>query len=53
VSDRTIFMDRGLIVEQGTSEHVIGDPSEKRTQVFLKRVLDPTHVAELGETEAD
>jgi len=53
VSDRTIFMDDGVIVEQGTSEAVIGNPVEMRTQTFLKRVLDPTHVAELGETEPD
>ena len=51
VSSRTIFMDGGVIVEQGRSADVIGRPESKRTQTFLKRVLDPTHVAELGETE--
>ena len=53
VSDRTIFMDGGVIVEQGPSADLINSPSEERTRVFLRRVLDPTHVAELGETEAD
>ena len=53
VSDRTIFMDAGVIVEQGPSADLINSPSEERTRVFLRRVLDPTHVAELGETEAD
>lgn len=55
VSDRTIFMDRGVIVEQGPSAQVITSPREERTQVFLKRVLDPTHIEddELGETEPD
>ena len=53
VSVRTIFMDDGVIVEQGPSEQVIGNPREQRTQTFLRRVLDPTHVAELGETEPD
>jgi len=53
VSSRTIFMDQGSIVEQGTSAAVIGNPQEARTRVFLKRVLDPTHVAELGETEPE
>ena len=53
VSDRTIFMDGGVIVEEGPSADLITAPSEKRTQVFLKRVLDPTHIAELGETEPD
>jgi polar amino acid transport system ATP-binding protein len=55
VSDRTIFMDAGLIVEQGPSIDLISAPREKRTQIFLKRVLDPTHIedSELGETEKD
>ena len=55
VSDRTIFMDGGVIVEQGPSSDMIRAPKEKRTQIFLKRVLDPTHIAdsELGETEPD
>ncbi|MGC3993168.1 MAG: amino acid ABC transporter ATP-binding protein [Propionicimonas sp.] len=55
VSDRTIFMDGGVIVEEGPSAELITAPSEKRTQVFLKRVLDPTHIedSELGETEPD
>jgi polar amino acid transport system ATP-binding protein len=55
VSDRTIFMDAGLIVEEGPSVDLISAPREKRTQIFLKRVLDPTHIedSELGETEKD
>ena len=53
VSDRTIFMDAGVIVEEGSSAELITAPKEERTQVFLKRVLDPTHIAELGETEPD
>jgi len=55
VSDRTIFMDDGVIVEEGPSKDLIAAPSEKRTQIFLKRVLDPTHIddSELGETEPD
>jgi polar amino acid transport system ATP-binding protein len=55
VSDRTIFMDGGVIVEEGPSAQVITEPREKRTQIFLKRVLNPTAIddAELGETEPD
>ena len=55
VSDRTIFMDQGVIVEQGPSAQLISAPKEHRTQVFLKRVLDPTHIddADIGETEPD
>jgi polar amino acid transport system ATP-binding protein len=55
VSDRTIFMDDGVIVEEGPSAELIAAPTQKRTQIFLKRVLDPTHIedSELGETEPD
>ncbi len=53
VSDRTIFMDGGVIVEQGPSAGLITTPQNPRTQLFLKRVLDPTHVSELGETEPE
>jgi polar amino acid transport system ATP-binding protein len=44
VGDRVVFMDGGVIVEQGTPNEVIGDPRHDRTRTFLKRVLDPTHV---------
>ena len=36
VSDRVIFMDGGVIVEQGDPEKVLGNPSEERTKQFLK-----------------
>ena len=44
VADRVIFMDGGVVVEQGHAKDVIGNPQQPRTQDFLKRVLDPTHV---------
>ncbi|TDD58320.1 amino acid ABC transporter ATP-binding protein [Kribbella antibiotica] len=44
VADRVVFMDGGVIVEQGPPAEVIGNPQEERTKLFLKRVLDPTHV---------
>jgi len=44
VADRVVFMDEGVIVEQGRPDDVIGQPREERTQTFLKRILDPTHV---------
>ena len=37
VSDRVLFMDRGLIVEQGPPEEVFGNPKEERTKQFLSR----------------
>lgn len=37
ISDRVIFMDDGLIVEEGTPEKVFGDPQSPRTKRFLNR----------------
>lgn len=39
VADRVIFMDGGVIVEQGKPEDVLMHPKEERTKTFLKRVL--------------
>lgn len=39
VADRVIFMDGGVIVEQGSPEEVFGNPQNKRTQDFLNMVL--------------
>ena len=36
VSDRVLFIDGGVIVEQGTPEEVFGNPKEERTRRFLK-----------------
>ncbi|QCI69021.1 amino acid ABC transporter ATP-binding protein [Phreatobacter stygius] len=41
VADRVIFIDGGVIVEQGPAEDVLGSPKEARTQDFLRRVLRP------------
>ncbi len=38
VADRVIFMDKGVIVEQGAPEEVFGSPKEKRTADFLKKL---------------
>ncbi len=35
VADRVIFMAGGVIVEEGTPEQVIGNPSQERTRAFL------------------
>ncbi|KAA2263452.1 amino acid ABC transporter ATP-binding protein [Solihabitans fulvus] len=43
VADKVLFMDGGVIVEQGDPEQVIGAPQHERTKSFLARVLDPTH----------
>lgn len=36
VSDRVIFMDGGVIVEQGEPEQVFGQPTQERTKQFLR-----------------
>jgi polar amino acid transport system permease protein len=38
VADRIIFMDDGLIVEQGAPEQVLDGPTQERTQRFLRLV---------------
>ncbi|HEY1237890.1 MAG TPA: amino acid ABC transporter ATP-binding protein [Solirubrobacterales bacterium] len=40
VANQVIFMDQGVIVEQGLPEQVIGDPREERTKRFLGLVLE-------------
>ncbi len=40
VGDRVIFMDGGVIVEEGKPEDVLGNPQNERTQKFLGLVLD-------------
>ena len=41
VSDKVLFMDGGLIVEQGTSEDVFAHPKKERTKAFLSRYSQP------------
>ncbi|GAA5124235.1 amino acid ABC transporter ATP-binding protein [Haloechinothrix salitolerans] len=46
VADTVLFMDEGVVVEQGPPAQVIGSPRHERTKSFLHRVLNPTHVEE-------
>ena len=39
VSDRVIFMDKGVIAEEGTPAEIFGAPKLPRTREFLSRVL--------------
>jgi polar amino acid transport system ATP-binding protein len=39
-ADRVVFMDKGVIAEQGAPERIFVDPQNARTQQFLHRVLD-------------
>ncbi|UJF36272.1 amino acid ABC transporter ATP-binding protein [Paenibacillus hexagrammi] len=39
VGDRVIFMEQGLIVEEGTPEQIFENPKQERTKAFLSKVL--------------
>ncbi|MNM62238.1 Arginine transport ATP-binding protein ArtM [compost metagenome] len=39
VGDRILFMDQGVILEQGTPQEVFGSPQNQRTKDFLSKVL--------------
>jgi len=41
VGDRAIFMDGGVVVEQGAARDVLTAPRAERTRRFLDRVLNP------------
>ena len=41
VADRVLFIDGGVIVEQGPAEALLNQPQHPRTQDFLRRVLHP------------
>ena len=45
VADRVVFMDEGVIVEQGKPEDVLGAPKQERTQRFLRMVEREAEVA--------
>ena len=38
VADRVVFMDGGVVVEQGPPSEVIGNPKHQRTKAFLSRM---------------
>ncbi|MCX2945085.1 ATP-binding cassette domain-containing protein, partial [Rahnella perminowiae] len=39
-ADRVVFMDQGVIAEQGSPEQIFVHPQNPRTQQFLSRVLE-------------
>ena len=39
VSDRIVFMDKGVIAEEGTPEQIFLNPTQERTKEFLKRTI--------------
>ena len=54
VADRVVFMDQGVVVEEGPPNEVLLNPKEERTRTFLSRVkaeaeAEAAHDAELTE----
>ena len=43
VADRVVFMDGGVVVEQGPPREVIAKPQQERTRAFLRRILAEQH----------
>jgi polar amino acid transport system ATP-binding protein len=41
VADRVLFLDGGVIVEQGRAQDILRNPKHERTQDFLRRVTHP------------
>jgi len=39
VGDRVVFMDEGVIMEEGTPEEIFNNPRNPRTRSFLSKVL--------------
>jgi polar amino acid transport system ATP-binding protein len=52
VADRVIFIDHGVIQEEGPAKEVLSAPQKQRTQVFLKAVLERAPMAEDDDSEA-
>jgi L-cystine transport system ATP-binding protein len=40
-ADRVLFMDGGVVVEEGAPQDIFGAPRQERTQRFLTRILRP------------
>ena len=58
VADRVVFMDQGVVVEQGPPNEVLLNPQEERTKSFLRRVkheaeTEAAHEAELARLLAE
>jgi len=39
VADRVVFMDKGVIAEEGTAREIFNNPKQERTREFLKRII--------------
>lgn len=39
VADRIVFMDKGVIIEEGTPEDIFTNAQKEETKIFLKKIL--------------
>ena len=39
VADRIIFIDKGIVIEEGTPDEIMKNPKHERTKEFLRRIL--------------
>ncbi|WP_415182465.1 ectoine/hydroxyectoine ABC transporter ATP-binding protein EhuA [Phaeovulum sp.] len=42
-ADRVLFFDRGQIIEQGPPEQIFTNPTQERTQAFLRKIIAAGH----------
>ena len=40
IADRVVFLDEGVILEQGTPDEIFSAPKQPRTQQFLQRIIE-------------
>jgi polar amino acid transport system ATP-binding protein len=40
IADRVIFLDEGLVLEEGPPDRIFRDPTEPRTREFLQRIIE-------------
>jgi polar amino acid transport system ATP-binding protein len=40
IADRVIFLDEGLVLEEGPPERIFRDPTQPRTREFLQRIIE-------------
>lgn len=44
VADRVVFMDKGVIAEEGSPAQIFNNPTQERTREFLKRILRDNNI---------
>jgi polar amino acid transport system ATP-binding protein len=40
IADRVVFLDDGLVVEEGPPERIFSEPAQPRTREFLQRIIE-------------